>query len=85
MYNSPEGRFKLFHSRCRNLFGMPPYPRNMCILLELETLNELNNYFQVLYTISNALSELKGVHISEIQYNTSCHSSYALIDNEATS
>ena len=54
-------------------------------MLELETLNELNNYFQVLYTISNALSELKGVHIFEIQYNTSCHSSYALINNEATS
>ena len=80
MYYTPERRFKLFDCHARDLFGMA-HPLGTCVLLELETLNELVNYFQALYTISNALFELKGVHISEIQYNTSCHRSCAPINN----
>ena len=70
MYYTPEGGFKLFDSNARDLFGMP-HPQGTCVLLELDPLNELLNYFLALCTISNALFELKGVHISEMCYSTS--------------
>ena len=79
MSYSPEGRFKLFDSHHRDLFGMPhPQLQGTYVLLELETLKELINYFQALHTISNALFELKGAHVSEIRY-----SSHAPINNNA--
>ena len=54
MYHTPEGRFKVFDSHAKDLFGTP-HPQVTCVLLELETLNELINHFQALYAISNAL------------------------------
>ena len=40
-----------------------------CVLLEVNTLNELINYFQGFYQNPNVLYELKGVHVNEKQ----CH------------
>ena len=44
-----------------------PHPQGTCVLLEVNTLNELINYFQGLYQNPNVLFELKGVHINEKQ------------------
>ena len=44
-----------------------PHPQGTCVLLEVNTLNELIDYFQGLYQNSNVLFELKGVHINEKQ------------------
>ena len=44
---------------------MVPHPQGTCVLLEVNTLNELINYFQGLYQNPNVLFELKGVHINE--------------------
>ena len=41
-----------------------PHPQ---VLLEVNTLTELINYFQGRYQNSNVLFELKGVHINEKQ------------------
>jgi hypothetical protein len=38
-----------------------------CILIEVETLNDLINYFQVLYRNFNVLFELKGIHTAEMK------------------
>ena len=54
MYYAPERRFKLFHdSHARDFFGMP-HPHGTYALPELETSNELINYFEALYIISNS-------------------------------
>ena len=44
-----------------------PHPQGTCVLLEVNTLNELINYFQGPYQNPNVLFELKGVHIDEKQ------------------
>ena len=44
-----------------------PHPQGTCVLLEVNTSNELIDYFQGLYQNSNVLFELKGVHINEKQ------------------
>ena len=44
-----------------------PHPQGTCVLLEVNTLNELINYFQGLYQNPNVLFELKGVHINRKQ------------------
>ena len=82
MHHTLERRFKLFDSHARDFFGMQ-HPHGTRVLPELQTLNELINCFQALYIISNASFEPKGVHISKIRYNTSCHSSHAPINNDA--
>ena len=42
-----------------------PHPQGTCVLLEVNTLNELINSFQGLFQNPNVLFELKGVHINE--------------------
>ena len=44
-----------------------PHPQGTCVLLEVNTLNELINYFRGRYQNPNVLFELKGVHINEEQ------------------
>ena len=44
-----------------------PYLQGTCVLLEVNTLNELINYFQGLYQNPNVLFDLKGVHINDKQ------------------
>ena len=43
------------------------HPQGTCVLLKVNTLNELINYFQGPYQNPNVLFELKGVHIDEKQ------------------
>ena len=65
-YCNGDGKFKIFDSHGRDSYGMP-HPQGTCVLLEVNTLNELINYFQGLYQNPNVLFELKGVHINEKQ------------------
>ena len=67
-YYNDDGKFKIFDSHGRDSYGMP-HPQGTCVLLEVNTLNELINYFQGLYQNPNVLFELKDVHINEKQ----CH------------
>ena len=64
-YCNGDGKFKIFDSHGRNSYM--PHPQGTCVLLEVNTLNELINYFQGLYQNQNVLFELKGVHINEKQ------------------
>ena len=61
-----DGKFKTFYSHVRDSYGMP-HPQGTCVLLEVNTLNELINYSEGLYQNRNVLFELKGVHINEKQ------------------
>ena len=65
-YCNGDGKFKIFDSHGRDSYGLP-HPQGTCVLLEVNTLNELINYFQGLYQNPNVLFELKGVHINEKQ------------------
>ena len=49
------------------LFFVVFHPQGTCVLLKVNTLNELINYFQDPYQNPNVLFELKGVHIDEKQ------------------
>ena len=60
-----EGKFKILILKVE-IYGMP-HTQGTCVLLEVNTLNELINYFQGLYQNPNVLFELKGVHINEKQ------------------
>ena len=44
-----------------------PHPQGICMLLEVNILNELINYSEGLHQNPNVLFELKGVHINEKQ------------------
>ena len=61
-----DGKLKILDSQGRDSYGMP-HPQGNCVLLEVNTLNELINYSQGLYQNPNVLFELKGVHINEKQ------------------
>ena len=65
-YCNGDGKFKIFDSHGRDSYGMP-HPQGTCVLLEVNTLNEVINYFQGLYQNPNVLFELKGVPINEKQ------------------
>ena len=60
-----EGKFKILILKVE-IYGML-HTQGTCVLLEVNTLNELINYFQGLYQNPNVLFELKGVHINEKQ------------------
>jgi len=49
MYYTPERRFKLFDCHAGDLFDIPQ-THGTRVLPELQTLNELINYFQALYS-----------------------------------
>ena len=63
-YCNGDGKFKIFDSYGRDSYGMP-HPQGSCVLLEVNSLNDLIKYFQGLYQDPNVLFELKGVHINE--------------------
>ena len=43
-----DGKFKIFYSHGRDSYGMP-HPQGTCVMLEVNTINELINCFQGLY------------------------------------
>ena len=45
-----DGKFKIFDSHGRDSYGMP-HPQGTCVVLEVNTLNELINYFKVFIRI----------------------------------
>ena len=65
-YCNGDGKFKTYDSHGSNSYGMP-HSQGTCVLLEVNTLNELINYFQGLHQNPNVLFELKGVRINEKQ------------------
>ena len=44
--------------------GLSPHPQGICMLLEVNILNELINYSEGLHQNPNVLFELRGVHIN---------------------
>ena len=64
VYCEADGKFKIFDSHARDLFGLA-HPQGTCVLLDA-----LTNYFQTLYIHSEALFELRGVHISEMRVDS---------------
>ena len=70
-YCNDDGKFKIFGSHGRDSYGIP-HPQGTCVLLEVNTLNELINYFQDLHQNPNVLFELKGVHIPLTSDAPSC-------------
>lgn len=65
IYCTTDGKFKISDSHARDLFGMP-HPQGKCVLLEVDTLNQLITYFQYVYQSPDVLFEIKGVHITEM-------------------
>ena len=61
-YCNGDDKFKIFDSHSRDSYDMP-HPPGTCVLLEVNTLNELINYFQGHYQNPKVLFELKGIHI----------------------
>ena len=49
-YCNGDGKFKIFDSHGRDSYGMP-HPQGTCVVLEVNTLNELINYFKVFIRI----------------------------------
>ena len=47
-YCNGDGKFKIFYSHGRDSYGMP-HPQGTCVMLEVNTINELINCFQGLY------------------------------------
>ncbi|RMX48125.1 hypothetical protein pdam_00002635 [Pocillopora damicornis] len=60
-----EGKFKILILKVE-IYGMP-HTQGTCVLLEVNTLNELINYFHGLYQNPNVLFELKGEPTNEKQ------------------
>ena len=54
-YCNGYGKFKIFDYHGRDSYGMS-HPQGTCVLLEVNTLNELIKYFQGLYQNPNVLS-----------------------------
>ena len=61
------------------------HSQGTCVLLELQTLNELLGYVQALHRNSNAQFELKGVHITEITYESFDNQCRSVVTNNVTS
>ena len=62
IYHTLDGTFKVFDSHARDSFGVA-HPQGTCVLLHVQEINKLVEYFQSLYTI-DAIFELKGLNIS---------------------
>ena len=71
IYVTTNGTFKIFDSHAKDSFGMS-HPQGTCVLLEVQTLNKLIEYFQVLHSMCPGISfELRGVHITKVQTQVS--------------
>ena len=70
IYSIPNGSLKIFDSHARDSFGMP-HPQGTCVLLELNSINSLTEYFRNVYK-PDVLFELKGIKITVAQF-TNCH------------
>ena len=69
IYCLPNGRYKIFDSHSRDLLGMA-HPYGTCTLIEIDSLMNLVQYFQNLYTHTSTTYEIKGVNIIEMQSNS---------------
>ena len=79
IYCTEDNIYKVFDSHARDLFGMP-HAQGTCVLLEMKSITDLVEYFKTLYSASNVLFEMKGVHItngvscSQNEITIKCHS-----------
>ena len=62
IYSIPNGLLQIFDSHARYSFGMA-HPQGTCVLLEVNSINSLVEYFQNLYK-PDILFELKGIKIT---------------------
>ena len=65
IYSHSDGRFRIFDSHARDSFGLP-HPQGTSVLLDVDNLNALINFFQTFYVNSTCSFELKGVCITEM-------------------
>ena len=71
IYVTTNGIFKIFDSHAKDAFGMG-HPQGTCVLLEVQSLNKLIEYFQVLYSMCPGISfEVRGVHITKVETQVS--------------
>ena len=66
IYTIPNGLLKIFDSHARDSFGMA-HSHGTCVLLEVNSINNLVEYFQNLYQ-PDVLFELKGIKITVTQF-----------------
>ena len=62
----PNGLLKIFDSRARDSFGMP-HSDGTCVLLELNSINSLTEYFRNAYK-PDVLFELISIKITVAQF-----------------
>ena len=65
IYSHSDSRFRIFDSHARDSFGLQ-HPQGTSVLLDVDNLNALINYFQTFYVNSTGSFELKGVCITEM-------------------
>ena len=67
----PDGRIKVFDSHSRDAFGMA-HPEGNCVLIEILSVSNLLDYFQTLHAhVPDITFEVKGVHISPTEEESS--------------
>ena len=69
IYCLPNGGYKVFDSHSRDLVGMA-HPYGTCTLIEIDSLVNLVQYFQNLYSNTSNTYEIKGINIIEVQSNS---------------
>ena len=62
IYSHSDCRFRIYDSHARDSFGLPHPQGTSVLLLDVENLNALINYFQTFYVNSTGSFELKGVY-----------------------
>ena len=67
IYCTADGKFKIFHSHARDSFGIP-HPQGTCVLLEVNTLNELINHFKIVYQNAEVRFELTLLNCACLHY-----------------
>ena len=70
-YCNGDGKFEMFDSHGRDSYGMP-HPQGTCVLLEVNTLNEQINYFQMFNFNSKVYILMKNNAIWQIFLINSC-------------
>ena len=74
-----EGTYKIFDSHSRDVYGIPD-PFGKCVLIHVESLDNLSSFFQNTYPPNVTPFELKGVKSSLLNTVTQ-HESHGILQN----
>ena len=81
IYCLPDTGYKVFDSHNRDLLGMAD-PYGTCTLIEIDSLMNLVQYFQNLYTQTSNIYEIKGVNIIEMQSNSQNENTLCVVNRD---